>query len=122
MANKTVLIVDDEEFFIKPIRLFLEKNGFNVETALDGMKGLQQARTVNPDIIMLDLMLPGVDGFQICRMLKGDRKFKHIPVIIVSAKDTDHDKSLGKQSGADFYITKPVVPATLLSEINSLLG
>jgi len=122
MANKTVFIVDDEEFFIKPIQLFLEKKGFNVETASDGMKGLQQARAVNPDVIMLDLMLPAVDGYQICRMLKGDRKFKHIPVIIVSAKDTERDKQLGKQSGADTYITKPVVPETLLKEINALLS
>lgn len=99
MANKTVLIVDDEEFFIKPIQLFLEKNGFNVETASDGMKGLQQARAVNPDVIMLDLMLPAVDGYQICRMLKGDRNLNIFRLLSFLQKIQNVTSSLGNKVG-----------------------
>ncbi len=120
--GKKILIVDDEEFFIQPIKILLERNGFEIFTANDGMNGLQQARKLRPDLIMLDLMLPGLDGYQVCRLLKYDEKFKDIPVVIVSAKDTDHDKQLGIKSGADSYITKPVNPSQLISEFSNLLA
>ncbi|MFQ6605055.1 MAG: response regulator transcription factor [Fidelibacterota bacterium] len=120
--GKKILIVDDEEFFIQPIKILLERNGFEIHTANDGMHGLQQARKLRPDLIMLDLMLPGLDGYQVCRLLKYDEKFKNIPVVIVSAKDTDHDKQLGIKSGADSYITKPVNPSHLISEFSNLLA
>ncbi|NQV38420.1 MAG: response regulator [Candidatus Marinimicrobia bacterium] len=119
--GKRILIVDDEEFFIQPIKILLERNGYEIHIASDGMSGLQKARVVNPDLIMLDLMLPGIDGYQICRLLKFDEKFKKIPVIIVSAKDTDHDRELGFKSGADSYITKPLNPSELLAEFDKLL-
>lgn len=122
MASKKILIVDDENFFIEPIRLFLNKNGFETVVANDGMSGLQKSRNEAPDLIMLDLMLPGIDGYQVCRLLKFDDRFKHIPVIIVSAKDTERDRTLGKQSGADIYVTKPVDPQLLIEKINTLLS
>lgn len=118
---KKILIVDDEGFFIEPIKLFLERNGFEILVANDGMSGLQLARKERPDLIILDLMLPKIDGFQVCRLLKFDERFRNIPIIIVSAKDTDKDKMLGRQSGADVYLTKPLVPQLLVEKVKSLL-
>ncbi len=120
--KKRILIVDDEKFFVEPIKLILEKNGFDVLVAYDGMSGLKMARTQLPDLIMLDLMLPGISGYQVCRLLKFDEKYEHIPIIMVSAMDSERDYQLGQQTGADLYITKPIVPDRLLEEINSLIG
>lgn len=122
MEKKKILIVDDENFFVEPIKLFLEKNGFTISVAGDGMSGFNKARSEKPDLIILDLMLPGINGFQICRLLKFDDQFKNIPIVIVSAKDTEQDRILGKQSGADLYITKPVLPASLIESLNRLMA
>lgn len=121
MAKKKILIVDDEEFFIVPIKRFLDMNDFETIIANDGFRGIISARTEMPDLIVLDLMLPKFNGFQVCRLLKFDDKYKHIPIIIVSAKDTDKDKKLGKICGSDMYITKPVNPQTLVDNINAIL-
>ena len=121
MENKKILIVDDEDFFIEPIKMFLSKNGFDVIVAHDGFSGLKKARTENPNLIILDVMLPGVNGYQICRLLKFDKRFKHIPVIIITARDNPQDKKIGGKSGADFFITKPVNPQLLAEKVNTLL-
>ncbi len=122
MENKTILIIDDEEFFIEPIKLFFEKMGSTVITAEDGMSGLNLAKSASPDVIILDLMLPVIDGYQVCRLLKFDNQYRNIPVIIVSAKDTENDKNIGKQSGADLYITKPVDSSDIYEKIKGLLA
>ncbi len=119
--SKKILIVDDEDFFVRPIKMALEQRGFEVITAEDGVTGLQKARKEMPDIIMLDLMLPGLDGYQVCRLLKFDDKFRQIPVIIVSAKDTDKDRKLAEQSGADVYLTKPINAPELAEKFALLL-
>ncbi len=121
MAKK-ILIVDDEDFFIQPIKMLLERAGYEIHVANDGMSGLTKARLVKPDLIMLDLMLPGMDGYQICRLLKFDEQFRNIPIVIVSAKDTDRDRELGKTSGADQYLTKPINPQELIMLFKRLLG
>jgi len=121
MSPKKILIVDDEEFFIEPIKLLLERNGYEVIKANDGMLGLIAARTQNPDLILLDLMLPGINGYQVCRLLKYDEKYKHIPMMIVSAKDTEKDKQLGKACGADLYLTKPLNYMDLVKQIGEIL-
>lgn len=121
MAKKKILIVDDENFFIAPIKQFLEANGFETITANDGFSGLKIARIESPDLILLDLMLPKLNGFQVCRLLKFDDKYKHIPIIIASAKDTKKDKELGKSCGSDMYLTKPINAITLAENINSVL-
>jgi len=117
---KRILIVDDEPFFVEPISMALERNGFEVLTAEDGMSGIELARTSQPDLIILDLMLPGVNGFQVCRLLKFDNQYSHIPIIILSAKDTEKDKAIGEQCGSDLYMTKPVKMDELINHINSL--
>jgi len=122
MDGKKILIVDDEKSFINPVRFFLENNNFTVIEAYDGFTGLEKARNENPDIILMDLMLPGMNGYQICRLLKFDGHYKHIPIIIVSAKDTEQDREMGKKTGADSYIIKPVDFEELLKIINNYLS
>lgn len=122
MENKRILIVDEEGFFVAPIKMFLEKNGFETIVASDGISGLQKARKESPDLILLDLMLPGIDGFLVCRLLKFDEKYRHIPIVIISAKDSERDKKLGKECGADMYLTKPVDPRNVLKTIRNFLA
>lgn len=121
MESKKILIIDDEESFIEPVKFFLEKQGFSVVSVTDGLGGLQAAREEIPDLILLDLMLPGMNGYQVCRLLKFDSKYKEIPIIIISAKDTDEEKSLGKESGSDLYMTKPVNFDGLVEKIKNLV-
>lgn len=116
-----ILIVDDESFFSQPIKMFLERNGHEVFVAADGMEGLNKAREVKPDVILMDLMLPALNGYQVSRMLKFDEEFRHIPIIICSAKDTEKDREMGKQSGADDYVTKPISPVELVKIIENHL-
>lgn len=122
MENYRVLIVDDEKFFVQPIKMFLEKKGFQIIVADDGISGLQKARHDTPDVILLDLMLPGIDGFLVCRLLKFDEKYKDIPVIIVSAKNGQKDKELGEKCGAEMYLTKPIDPQSLVNSIGEVLS
>ncbi|MEE9189899.1 MAG: response regulator [Candidatus Neomarinimicrobiota bacterium] len=118
--DKKILVVDDEKFFVDPIKLFLQNNGCKVVVAYDGMSGLIKARTEGPDLIMLDLMLSGFSGYQICSLLKFDVKYKDIPIIIVSARDSDKDREMGRNCGADLYVTKPVDLELLIENINKL--
>ena len=99
----------------------LMANGYDVVTASDGQEGLNKARTEKPDLIILDIMLPKLDGYKVCRMLKFDDRYKHIPIILFSARTQDSDLETGKQQGADAYITKPFQPEVLLSKIKELL-
>ena len=116
-----VLIVDDESFFSQPIKLFLERSGHEVSIAADGMEGLSKARDEHPDVILMDLMLPALNGYQVCRMLKFDEAYRNIPVTICSAKDTEKDREMGRQSGADEYVTKPISPVELVKIIENHL-
>ena len=122
MAKRKILIIDDENFFVEPLKMYLNRSGFETVAAADGMSGLKMARQEKPDLIILDLMLPGISGFEVCRLLKFDSRFQKIPIVIVSAKDTEKDKSLGKKSGAELYLTKPLDPKMLIERINGLLG
>lgn len=121
MAKK-ILIVDDEENIVTMVEARLMGNGYDVITANDGQEGLAKARSEKPDLIILDIMLPKIDGYKVCRMLKFDEQYKHIPVILFSARTQDSDLETGKQQGADAYITKPFQPEALLSKIKELLS
>lgn len=121
MADKKILVVDDEADLVEMVTLRLEANDFAVIKAYDGQSGLDLARTEKPDLIILDLMLPKIDGYKVCRMLKFDEKYKNIPVILFTAKAQDTDKELGKEVKADAYITKPFEAEVLLAKINQLL-
>jgi DNA-binding response OmpR family regulator len=117
----TILVVEDEPDMLKAIQLRLESIGFRVETALDGLEGLRKAREIRPNLIILDLMLPKMDGYRVCRMLKFDDKYRDIPIIMLTAKSTEQDKALGFDVGADSYITKPFRSKDLLEDIKNLL-
>lgn len=123
MSEKVkILIVEDEAEMREAIKLRLEANQFEVITAADGSEGLSKARTEKPNLIILDIMLPKLDGFRLCRMLKFDENYKNIPVIILTAKTQKTDINRGKEMGAEAYITKPFKSEELLAEINELLA
>ncbi|MFC1631512.1 response regulator transcription factor [Candidatus Omnitrophota bacterium] len=121
MANKKILIVDDEMEMVEMIQMRLEANNYQVLTAYDGQVGLEKAQKEGPDLIILDLMLPKMDGYKVCGLLKKDARFSKIPIIMFSARAQEEDKKLGEELGADAYITKPFEPAILLGKIKELL-
>ncbi len=121
MVGKEILIIDDELMFVEPVKMILERNGATVFWVSDGLKGFNQARSSPPDLIILDLMLPGMNGYQICRLLKHDSNFKTIPIVIVSAKDTDQEINLANECGADLYITKPIDYNKLVQEVKRVI-
>ena len=118
---KKILIVDDDKDFLKALTTVLENNGYGIVTATDGAQALELARTESPDLILLDIMLPGMNGFKVCRFLKFDENYKDIPIIIISAKADEEDKRLGRQMGAELYITKPFEDEELLQAIKQLI-
>ena len=99
-----ILVVDDEKLIVKGIKFNLEQEGYQVETAFDGEEAVRLAHDESIDLILLDLMLPKIDGFTVCRTIRG---FSNVPIIMVTAKSEDVDKILGLEYGADDYITKP---------------
>jgi len=121
MANKKILIVDDEVDILRLVGARLKLLGFDVITAMDGKEGLDKARSEKPDLMILDLMLPHLDGYQVCKMLKLDETYKNIPIILFTAKASEEDKEVGVEAGADAYITKPFEPEILLGKIKELL-
>jgi DNA-binding response OmpR family regulator len=119
--GKKILLVDDEVQLVEVVKMRLESNGYDILTAYDGKDAFDKARTQKPDLIILDLMLPKMDGYKVCRMLKFDEKFKSIPIILFTARAQETDVALGKEVGADAYVTKPFEPEILLSKIKELL-
>jgi len=122
MNPKKILIVDDEVDLVETIRFPLEGEGFNVLASYDGEDALNQARKENPDLILLDVMLPKLNGYKVCRLLKFDERYKHIPILMLTAKTQEKDKTLGKETGADEYITKPFDIEELLVKVKSYLS
>ncbi len=120
MAKK-ILLVDDEPDIISMLKLRLEASGYDVITAADGNIAYDKAKSELPDLVILDLMLPGMDGYQVCRLLKFNEKYRHIPIIMLTAKSQKDDKDWGQKVGADFYLTKPFDAAELLNKIKELL-
>jgi DNA-binding response OmpR family regulator len=121
-AEKTrILVVEDEVAMSDAIKLRLEANGYDVLSALDGPSGLKLARSAAPGLIILDVMLPRMDGFTICRMLKFDENYKQIPILMLTAKAQQKDMKQGTEMGADAYMTKPFKGEELLAKIKELL-
>jgi DNA-binding response OmpR family regulator len=117
MAN-TILVVDDEKNIVQLARLYLGNEGFRVEEAYDGKQALDKARAVNPDLVVLDIMMPEMDGLSVCREL---RKTSSVPVIMLTARDDDVDKIVGLEVGADDYMTKPFNPRELVARVKAVL-
>ena len=120
-ARTRILIVDDEPDLLTVLHFGLEAEGFEVIEASDGEKGLELARSQQPDLIVLDLMLPRMDGYKVCRALKFDERYRRIPVFILSARSGDTDRRLALDLGADEYITKPYDMRELVSRIRTRL-
>ncbi len=116
-----VLVVDDEADLVSVLRIGLEAEGFEVIEAHDGESGLRRAQQDRPDLIVLDLMLPRLDGYKVCRMLKFDERFRHIPIIILSARAQEEDRRLAMEMGADQYLTKPYEVKELVVQIRQKL-
>jgi DNA-binding response OmpR family regulator len=116
-----VLVVDDEPDLVRVLEFGLKASGYTVEVASDGQEGLKKAREIKPDVILLDLMLPKLDGYKVCRLLKFDDRFKHIPIIILSARTQEGDQTLALEMGANRFVTKPYDFSEILGYIETLL-
>jgi len=119
--TKRILIIEDTEDVVMLVKMYLESHHYQVLTAYDGQEGLEKAKTEKPDLIILDLMLPRINGYKVCGLLKNDARYTKIPVILFTAKAQEKDKQLGEEVGADAYITKPFEPEILLAKIKELL-
>lgn len=116
---KRILVVDDEPSITKLVSFNLEKAGYDVDTAADGQAALDKVQDTHPDLIVLDLMLPKVDGLDVCKRLRQENN--HIPVIMLTAKDEELDRVLGLELGADDYVTKPFSPRELVARVKAIL-
>jgi DNA-binding response OmpR family regulator len=121
-TGERVLLVDDEGLILQMLSDTLHNAGYDVLTAQDGAEGLARARTEQPDLIILDVMMPKLDGLKMARLLKSDRNHSHIPIIILTAKAGASDPELVRQAGADCYLTKPVDADLLIGHVKRLLG
>ena len=121
MAKK-ILLVDDEPNIVLLLETRLKANGFQVVSAADGLAALEAVKKEKPDLIILDLMLPKMDGYKVCGLLKKDTRFAKIPILIFTARAQAEDIKLGQELGADAYIVKPFDPKTLLEKIQELIG
>ncbi len=119
MAKK-ILVVDDSPTGLKSVAAVLRN--YEVVTATDGKQALEKAESENPDLIILDVIMPNMDGFQACRKIKKSPDLKHIPIIMLTSKNQKSDKFWGEKQGADFYLTKPCEDTVLLKEVARLLN
>ena len=118
MTAKRVLVIDDDVKTVELVKLYLNRDGYRVLTAYDGVEALRQAREGHPDLIVLDIMLPGIDGLEVCRTLRNESE---VPIIMLTAKTTDQDKLTGLSLGADDYMTKPFSPRELAARVRAVL-
>ena len=118
MPKETILVVDDEANIIALAKMYLEKEGYQVATAADGAEALRKKDEINPALIVLDLMLPEVDGWEVCRRIRAN---SDLPIIMLTARDDDVDKIVGLELGADDYLTKPFNPRELVARVKAVL-
>jgi DNA-binding response OmpR family regulator len=118
MVGKRVLVVDDDEKTVDLVKLYLNRDGYRVDTAYNGLDALELAQKNHPDLIVLDLMLPGMNGLEVCRTL---RQESDVPIIMLTARSTDQDKLTGLEIGADDYVTKPFSPRELAARVRVVL-
>jgi two-component system alkaline phosphatase synthesis response regulator PhoP len=118
MSGERILVVDDEANIIDLVKLYLEREGFKVESASDGVTAFEKIRADEPDLVVLDIMLPEMDGFEVCRQT---RALSEVPIIMLTARDEDFDKIVGLELGADDYMTKPFNPRELVARVKAIL-
>lgn len=120
MAKK-ILVVDDEPLIVKLLQARLEKNGYNVVIAHDGQEALDKTYQENPDLIILDIMLPHIDGYYVCKALRSDEKYKAIPIVMLTGRTLAQDIKMGMDLGAVSYVQKPFKPNVLMGIIEGLI-
>ncbi len=120
--GKTILLIDDDPVIIKMLETRLKANGFSPLATQDASEGLEMAIKQQPDLIIMDVMMPIINGYNLCTILKSEEKTKNIPIIMLTSRTDDRDKAIGQQVGADAYSTKPVKMEELLNDMRSLLG
>ncbi|SDD72471.1 response regulator transcription factor [Sporomusa acidovorans] len=118
MSQSSVLVVDDDEKLVELLQIYFQRDGFLVYTANDGLTALQIAQDKQPDILVLDLMLPGMDGRDICRTLRRDSE---VPILMLTARDEESDRLVGLEIGADDYVTKPFSPKEVVARVKAIL-
>jgi len=118
MATKKVLVVDDDAKTVELVKLYLNRDGYRVLTANDGAEALRLAREAHPELVVLDIMLPGMDGLEVCRILRAE---SDVPIIMLTARTTDQDRLTGLELGADDYVTKPFSPRELAARVRAVL-
>ena len=116
-----ILVIDDEVQLVEMAQMRLEAAGYEVVTATDGREGLEKAKSIEPDLILCDVMMPKMDGYKVCGLLKNDSRYSKIPLILFTARAQQDDQDVGDEVGADAYITKPFEPPVLLAKIKELL-
>ncbi|NLU50061.1 MAG: response regulator transcription factor [Syntrophomonadaceae bacterium] len=121
MNNAHILVVDDEIHIVELVKFNLEKEGFQVSVAYDGLSALKMVKEARPDLVILDIMLPNLDGLEVCRRLKQDGEFSNIPIIMLTAKGEEIDTVLGLEMGADDYIKKPFSPREMVARVKARL-
>ena len=121
MPREHILIVDDEEDILELVRYNLVRGGFDVTTVTTGEEAIKKAKSSIPDLVLLDLMLPGVDGLEVCNILKREAKTAHVPIVMLTAKGEEADIVVGLELGADDYITKPFSPRVLVARVKAVL-
>ena len=122
MPSKTILIVDDELSILVPLQFLMEKEGYRVKLAQSGKEAIEKIHDIQPDLILLDIMLPDLDGYEIYQMIRNRREWESIRVIFLTAKNRDADIAKGLAMGADAYITKPFSNTELMEKIRKLIG
>lgn len=118
---KKILVIDDEPDIVELVSYNLKKNGFDVDHALDGEIALKKLNSLRYDLVILDLMLPSIDGFQLCNHIRNNPKLSHIPIIMLTARNDEFDKVHGLEMGADDYITKPFSPKELVARVKAII-
>lgn len=120
--QKVILIADDEPDIVETMKFLVESEGYECLTAFDGEEALRLAREVKPDLMLLDVMMPKINGYKVSRLLKFDKKYKDIPILMITARSQEEDKLIGEETGADEYITKPFDVAEVLDRIKAYLS
>ena len=118
---KKILIVDDEQDIVESLKFVLESSDYTCYCAYNGEDGLRLAKEIVPDLMILDVMMPKINGYKISRLLKFDKKYQNIPILMVTARTQEEDKLIGEETGADEYITKPFEIADIVEKVNQYL-